>query len=69
MVTCLQFTYFTEQVSQAKKAEENPLLQIAMLIKDSRRAELSSLTEANILLSVPRNRNEGTQKKMIKCKN
>lgn len=63
MVTCLKCTYFTEQVSLAKKAEENPVLQTAMLIKDSKRAELFSLTEANILLSVPRNRNEGTQKK------
>lgn len=53
-------------MSQEKKAEENPVFHIAMLIKDSKRAELFSLTEANILLSVPRNRNEGTQKKISK---
>lgn len=63
MATHLECTYSTEQVSQAKKAKENLVSQIAMLVLGSKRAELLSLTEANALLHVPRNRNKGIQDK------
>jgi len=53
--------YSTEQVSQAKKAEENLVLQIVMLVMDSKRAKLLSLTETNALLHVPKNRNKDIQ--------
>lgn len=61
VATRLERTCSTEQVSQAKKAEENLVSQIAMLVLDSKIAALLNLPEANALLHVPRKRNKGTQ--------
>lgn len=59
VVTHLECTCSTEEDFQAKMAEENLVLQIAMLVTDSKRAALVSFTEANAHLHVPRNK--GTQ--------
>lgn len=61
VATCLMCTYCTKQIFQAKKAEENLVLQTAMLVMDSIQAELLSVTEANALLRVLRDRNKGIQ--------